>query len=159
MLQKFCLLTSITNKVLALVLRSYFESGEGGGGGLTSDSKWGGRGGGAENTFFSVSLISSPCSAGPVHSLNSSKITKSTFELINILYHIIPKVTTFATFSCSSVWMMLLSEVITLRRSLILGIRYFGLPQFVCKRKEMKSVEFRMCKLIAVLCMMYNKYE
>ena len=31
--------------------RSYFESG--GGGGLNSDSKWGG---GAENTFFSVTL-------------------------------------------------------------------------------------------------------
>ena len=30
--------------------------GGGGGRGLTSDSKWGGRGGGAENTFFSVTL-------------------------------------------------------------------------------------------------------
>ena len=32
--------------------RSYFESG----GGLNSDSKWGGGGGAAENTFFPVTL-------------------------------------------------------------------------------------------------------
>ena len=38
--------------------RSYFESG--GGGGVTSDSKWGG----AENTFFSVTLYNFQKSGG-----------------------------------------------------------------------------------------------